>query len=115
MSEYNFLEFSQKERGFFNKAKYQNLSDDEISMLVDKYLEYLDFFVGLDERIKLVPITILWHEKIKCSRLRMPPIYEKVKQFSMLDVELFLKSKFDFVDRFGVLHPEAVKRIIAIL
>ncbi len=111
-----FLNFNQKERGFINRDNLKKLSTEEKSAICDKYIERLKLLTEKDSRIKLIPITILWHEVIRKSRLDIPPLYDKVKQeFNTLDISWILNSKFDFVDKFGQLHPFSMEKVISIL
>ncbi|NEP81386.1 MAG: hypothetical protein F6K39_26410 [Okeania sp. SIO3B3] len=113
LSNNNFFEFTQKQRGFFGQKKHEKISKEQAEKLYSKYIEYLIFFVSMDSRITLLPIVIIWHEKIRKTK-GMPPIYNDLKRLPMLDIKPLL-ARFDFVDKFGRLHPEAVNKIIALL
>jgi len=109
-----FIDFTKDERGFFRESGYEKFSTDDIKKICEKYMEMLQFILSLDTRLQLLPITILWHEKIRKSKININPIYDSLKQFPMLNLEFILFNS-DFRDRFGNLRESAMNKVISLV
>jgi len=112
-----FISFEQAERGFLYKEKRRNFSPENIQVMIEKYFEYILLILSLDSRIRLFPLTVYWHELRRKSKLKMPPIYEKLISLRSFDVSsvAVLNDLFSFVDEFGYLHPNIVNKVISLL
>ncbi|NEO54492.1 MAG: hypothetical protein F6K54_16230 [Okeania sp. SIO3B5] len=114
LKEFETLKFKSEERGFIHGAPYRKMSDEEIAKITQKYLIYLRYYCELDKRIRLAPIVILWHEIIRKTP-GMPTLYSQIKEdFNILDVSVFLDSKFQFEGRRGFLYKKAMQKLIAV-